>query len=382
MAIKTSFLFSILLLISCTSTQKKEPIIGVWVTNIDSEVMFSKEAIEEGVKKLHNYGFNTLYPVVWNDGYTLHPSEVMATYFGEEFRQDTLFKKKSLDPLQVMIEEARKYDMTVIPWFEFGFSSSYNQEGGHILAAKPEWSGIDADGNMLRKNGFEWMNAINPEVQDFLTALIMEVVKKYDIDGIQGDDRLPAMPSEGGYSSFTRALYTSETGNEVPSDSREETFLNWKSDKLTEYGKDLYDAVKAHDESLIVSYAPSIYPWSKEEYLQDWPAWIEAGAMDQLVPQAYRWDIDRYKETIDIMIENYQSSPGFEKVEIAPGIIIKAGNRFNDFSYVKEAVEHNRKRGLEGEIYFFYEGLFEQNNNLADSLFKYYYNPDLKKSKP
>lgn len=377
MAIKTLFLFSILLLISCTTTQKKEPIIGVWVTNIDSEVMFSKEAIEEGVKKLHGYGFNTLYPVVWNDGYTLHPSEVMVGYFGEEFRQDTLFKKKSLDPLQVMIGEARKYDMTIIPWFEFGFSSSYNQEGGHILAAKPEWSGIDVDGNMLRKNGFEWMNAINPEVQDFLTALIMEVVKKYDIDGIQGDDRLPAMPSEGGYSEFTRSLYLAEIGKEVPQDPKEEAFLNWKSDKLTAYGKTLYDEVKAHDKSLIVSYAPSIYPWSKEEYLQDWPAWIEAGAVDQLIPQAYRWDIEYYKETIDVMMENYRSSLGFEKVEIAPGIIIKAGNRYNDFSYVKEAVNHNREQGLEGEIYFFYEGLFEQNNNLADSLFKYYYNPDL-----
>ena len=39
---------------------------------------------------------------------------------------------------------------------------------------------------------------------------ILEVVKNYDIDGIQGDDRLPAMPAEGGYDAYTRNAYQKE----------------------------------------------------------------------------------------------------------------------------------------------------------------------------
>lgn len=367
---------SFLVLMSCSKpkeTLEKEPIIGVWLTNIDSDLMFSEKAIVEGMEKLSQLGFNTVYPVVWNDGYTLHPSEIMVEYFGEEYRQDTVFRSLDIDPLALIIREARKNNLTVIPWFEFGFSSSYNNNGGHIIARYPEWAAKDSVGLLLRKNNFEWMNAIHPEVQNFITNMVLELAKNYDIDGIQGDDRLPAMPSEGGYSEFTRSLYLKETGKEVPASPYESEFLDWKADKLTEYAKKLYVEVKKIDEDLIVSLAPSIYPWSKEQYLQDWPAWIEAGAVDELIPQAYRWDIDFYKSTIDGMVENYEQSIGHEKVELIPGIIIKAGDRYNGFDYVDEAVRYNRSKGLNGEVYFFYEGLFEQNGQLADSLFKYYY---------
>lgn len=363
----------LLFMSSCKVESDKEPIIGVWLTNINSDLMFSDAATSEAIKKLDELGFNTLFPVVWNDGYTLHPSNVMAEVFGENFRQDTVFAKQERDPLKKIIEEARKYDMKVIPWFEFGFSSSYNQNGGHILESKPEWAAKDSSGKLLKKNNFEWMNAIHPEVQSFMIRLIEEVIENYDIDGIQGDDRLPAMPSEGGYSEFSRKLYEEETGEKIPGSPHQEDFLNWKADKLTSFGKKLYEAVKANDEDLIVSFSPSIYPWSKEQYLQDWPAWIEAGAVDLLIPQAYRWDIESYKETIDDMMNNYESSKGHEKVQIVPGIIIKAGNRFNNFEYVKEAVLHNRKNAIPGEVYFFYEGLFEQNNFLGDSLHTTFY---------
>ena len=49
-----------------------------------------------------------------------------------------------------------------------------------------------------------WWNALHPGPQELLLKLISEVVEKYDIDGIQGDDRLPAMPSEGGYDEFSK----------------------------------------------------------------------------------------------------------------------------------------------------------------------------------
>ncbi len=360
----------------CTNVNQQhetEPVRGVWVTNIDSEVMFSEENIVAGMKTLADQGFNTVYPVVWNKGYTMHPSDIMVKYFGEEYRQDTLFKNRNLDPLAVMIREARKNDLKIIPWFEFGFSSSYNKNGGHIIEAYPNWAALDKEGNLLKKNNFDWMNAIHPEVQQFMIDLILEVVNGYDIDGIQGDDRLPAMPAEGGYSAFTKNLYQDETGKEVPSDPLQEDFLNWKADKLTEFAVQLYKAVKAVDTNLTVSLAPSIYPWSKEQYLQDWPAWIEAGAVDELIPQAYRWDIESYKATISEMVAFYQNAKGHEQVAIYPGIIIKAGDRYNNFDYVREALLHNRAQGLEGEVYFFYEGLFEENGNLGDSLHTHFY---------
>lgn len=347
---------------------------GVWITNIDSDVMFSREATAEAMQYLADRGFNVVFPVVWNEGYTLYPSEVMARTFGEAYRIDTVFARQGRDPLAELIIEAHKHGMEVIPWFEFGFSSSYNTNGGHILAQKPEWAAKDRDGNLLKKNNFEWMNPNHPEVQQLLLDLIAEVIRTYDVDGIQGDDRLPANPAEGGYDTLTRSMYKDETGKDVPDDPREPAFLQWKADKLSEFGGRVHTLVKAHDADLMVSMSPSPYPWSKDEYLQDSPEWIRRGQVDMLHPQAYRYEIDRYKTTADdVAFHGGLTDSSNTRVFIAPGILIKSGMKFNGPAYVKEAMLHNRSLGMHGEVFFFYEGLRDQNQQLGDSLKAWFY---------
>ncbi|MBL6825560.1 MAG: family 10 glycosylhydrolase [Bacteroidetes bacterium] len=354
--------------------QLSQPLRGVWLTNIDSDILFDSQKTKEALVSIKKAGFNTVYPVVWNDGYTLHPSDIMVQTFGEEFRQDTVFRSLELDPLQNVIDHAKPLGLVVIPWFEFGFSSSYQQDGGHILAAKPEWAARDKQGNILTKNGFEWMNAIHPEVQDFLLDLVTEVLVNYEVAGIQGDDRLPAMPSEGGYSSYTQELYKLQTGLMVPDDPKETKFLDWKADQLSLFAGRLFETVKSYNTDVIVSMAPSVYPWSKEQYLQDWPQWLADGSLDELIPQNYRWDIESYELTLEELVTSYKAAKQPNaSVRFATGIIIKAGDRFNDYSYVKEAIDINRKNGVQGEVYFFYEGLFEQNGFLIDSLATHHY---------
>lgn len=371
---------------SCTNTSNhenselnevlNEPLRGVWLTNIDSDILFDSLKTKEALRKIKEAGFNTVYPVVWNDGYTLYPSDIMGQTFGDTFRQDTVFRSLGLDPLRNVIDYAKPLGLVVIPWFEFGFSSSYQQQGGHILAAKPEWAARDKEGFILTKNGFEWMNAIHPEVQDFLLDLVMEVLVNYEVAGIQGDDRMPAMPSEGGYSTFTQELYETQMGTKVPDDPKETQFLDWKADQLSKFAKKLYSEIKAYDSQTIVSLAPSVYPWSKEQYLQDWPQWLSDGSLDELIPQNYRWDINSYEQTLEELVQRYtQAKRPNDKLRFAPGIIIKAGLRHNDYSYVKEAIRLNRSNGVEGEVYFFYEGLFEQNGSLIDSLATHHYSP-------
>lgn len=354
---------------------------GVWVTNVDSEVLFSPEGIIEAMDYLADRGFNLIFPVVWNKGYTLYPSQVMADYFGEEYRIDPLFAEQGRDPLAELIVEAHRRGMEVMPWYEFGFASSFESDGGHLIAMRPHWAARDSSGALLKKNGFEWLNAIHPEVQDFMLALIQEVVENYDIDGIQGDDRLPAMPSEGGYSEFTRELYLQETGREVPSYSREEHFLQWKSDKLSDFGGRLYEMVKSHNEDLIVSLSPSVYDWSKREYLQDSPEWIRRNQVDILHPQAYRYEIERYLTTVDDVARFSGYIPmedGSFYVErgnalVSPGVLIKSGPRYNGPEYVLRAMEYHRELGLHGEVFFFYEGLHHANQYLADSIYTHFY---------
>jgi uncharacterized lipoprotein YddW (UPF0748 family) len=356
-----------------------EELRGVWITNVDSDVLNSKEKIADAMDYLASRGFNIIYPVVWNKGYTLFPSEVAEDSIG--FRQDPVFANANRDPLQEIITEAHRVGIEVIPWFEYGFASIFGQaDGGHILTRNPHWASRDVNGNIANRNNFYWMNAIHPSVQEFMLGIMGEAIDNYDIDGVQGDDRLPAMSSTAGYSDYTKQLYRDEhDGNDPPASYDDRSFLDWKAAKLTEFAGDLYRMVKDKDTLLTLSLSPSIYSFSYDNYLQDWPTWLDSGYVDIIHPQAYRYDVGSYKGIIRTMLGQQPfSSQGyihrFYRPQIFPGILIKAGGTFNDDDYVLEAIEFNREYDLKGEVYFFYEGLDEKNNNLADTLFKYKYN--------
>ena len=352
---------------------------GVWITNIDSEVMFDRAKTAEAMQYLADRGFNIVFPVVWNGGHTLYPSEVMVRYFGEGYRIDPRFEGR--DPLRDIIFEARKHGMEVMPWFEYGFASSHDKGGGHILEAYPHWAAKDSTGRLLTKNRFEWMNAFHHEVQEFILALVTEIIENYDIDGIQGDDRLPALPAEGGYSDYTRNLYRLEFGEEPPLDPRDETFLQWKADLLSDFGEQLYELVKYYDPELMVSLSPSIYDWSKNEYLQDWTEWVRRGTVDLLHPQVYRYDIDAYLAELrrqqefflDADASRHPDTGRDHPIYHAPGVLIKVGQNYNGPDYVRQALELHHELGLHGEVYFFYEGLHEENEQLGDSIYAFHY---------
>ena len=345
-----SILFLSFTLLNCTNNM--EAIRGVWLTNVDSDALNSKENIISTVDLCDQLGFNTIFVVTWNKAMTTYPSKIMKEFTGVEI--DTQFVGR--DPLKELIDEAHKKDIKVIAWFEFGFSSSFEENGGILINKKPEWASKNVDGNLVQKNGFEWMNGFNPEVQDFLLSIIMEVVQNYNVDGIQGDDRLPAMPSEAGYDDFTINLYKeSHNGNEPPKDFRDENWVQWRADLLNDFMAKIHSTVKNYNENILVTMAPSLYSWSKEEYLQDWPTWVEKGYVDLIIPQAYRYEIERYDTAIDEIVNQQISKENLKK--FYPGILLKVGDYYAPEEYLKKAIEINRKYGINGEVYFFYEGV-------------------------
>jgi uncharacterized lipoprotein YddW (UPF0748 family) len=109
---------------------------GVWIPSTDCEVLTSKQGIAEAMNFIADTGFNTVFPVVWNRGFTAYPSQIMRENFGAEI--DARYQGR--DPLAELIVEAKRVGLKVIPWFEYGFVSSYNLNGGHLLAKKPEWA--------------------------------------------------------------------------------------------------------------------------------------------------------------------------------------------------------------------------------------------------
>jgi uncharacterized lipoprotein YddW (UPF0748 family) len=336
---------------------------GVWLTNVDSDVLNSRSNIEEAMEFLEAHNFNAVFPVVWNQSATMYPSTVMDTLINRPIDPEYAGR----DPLQEVIEEAQERGIAVIPWFEYGFASSFSQSGGPIIDKYPSWAARDTSGDLVTKNGFDWMNGYKPAVQNLLMSLVMEVVNNYDVDGVQGDDRLPANPVEGGYSEYTKQLYRSEhSGQNPPDNENNAEWKQWRADKLSDFGQRIYDNVKAEDDDLIVSWSPSPFPFGYNEYLQDYPAWINRGFTDIVHPQLYRRDVGAYRALLDQQLGlNWDPN---EIVGFYPGVLLKVGGYVATPEDMVAVVEANRERGVNGEVFFFYEGLREFDADVATAL--------------
>lgn len=324
---------------------------GTWITNIASAAMHSPENVKAAVLNCSKNGLTDIFVVVWNGGVTMFPSKVVQKYIGIQQADGY----NGFDPLKAFIDEGHKVGLRVHAWFEFGASYAYKDSAeNNWLVKYPSWLGKTNKGELLKKNGFFWWNTMNPEVQSFLKELIVEVITEYQVDGIQGDDRLPAMPSEGGYDDYSIHLYKTDfNGNTPPSNPKDTAFIQWKSDKLSAFGKSIYTVVKKIKPACIVSWAPSIYPWSKEQYLQDWPKWLNDGYADFIFPQLYRYKINDYEK---ILKELAIQVPINFKHKVFPGILTSLGGGYRvEQKMLDDMISLNRKYGYNGEVLFYYE---------------------------
>ncbi|BAY07467.1 WG repeat-containing protein [Calothrix sp. NIES-2098] len=340
---------------------------GIWLTTTASKVFNSQRNIAEAMNFLADTGFNVVFPVVWNNGFTIYPSRVMRENFGVEINPQF----QGRDPLAELIVEAKRVNLAVIPWFEYGFASSYQKNGGTILAKKPEWAARDYAGNLLTKNGFDWLNAFDSEVQNFLLSLFLEVVKNYQVDGIQGDDRFPALPSEGGYDPKTVERYRQEFNQLPPANPKDPQWLRWRADMLSNFLTRVYREVISINPELIISMAPSAYPWSYENYLQDSQNWVNLGLVDLIHPQLYWREFELYKRDIDRLVANQ-----FTKQQLPlliPSVLLKQNTYRIDAEHLRQALNYDRSVGIQGEVFFFYEALLEENKLLANILKSEFY---------
>lgn len=118
----TTHLLPISGLASAQPTQSRtDEIRGVWLTNVGSSVLFAPWGIHRALHQLATLNFNTVYPVVWNRGYTFYPSDTAQHIIGR--RQAPLFSvmHPGTDVLKSMIRVGHRHQLNVIPWFEYGF---------------------------------------------------------------------------------------------------------------------------------------------------------------------------------------------------------------------------------------------------------------------
>ncbi len=346
------YILVIIIIVNCQLSIVNCQIKGVWVTNVASDALMSREKIKECVSICKASGFTDIFMVVYNNARTMYPSKIMDSLWGVKIDK----RYGDRDPLQEMIEEAHQKNIKVHGWFEFGFSSSYDAQGGMIVKHKSHWAALNNEGKLVTKNKFDWLNAFHPEVQNYISSLVLEVTKNYALDGVQGDDRLPANPSTAGYDAYTVNIYKQQhNGNEPPKNYNDSAWVQWRADLLTTFLGKLYNEVKAIKPKMLVTMAPSIYPWSKEEYLQDWPNWVQNGYVDYVFPQVYRYNFDAYKKTLITMTNQLTTE---QKNICYPGLLQSLGSGYitND-TLLTQMIAENRKQGYTGEIFFYFDGV-------------------------
>ncbi len=324
---------------------------GVWLTNIDSDVLFVREKLTSALQRLRNLNFNTVYPTVWNWGYTLYPSAVAEKTIGT-----SLFPISSLqgrDILQETIEQGHQNGLAVIPWFEFGFMAPADSE---LVRRHFGWLTSRRNGDKIWKEGVEnraWLNPFHPDVQQFILDLLGEIASKYDIDGIQLDDHF-GLPVEFGYDPVTVALYQKEHNGQLPPENAEDAdWIRWRANKITEFMGRVFQTVKASKPKAIVALSPNPWHFSLPQHLQDWSAWEKQGFIEELIVQVYRSDLDRF--VAELARPEVQAAKNHIPVGI--GILTGLKGKSVSLAQIQEQVKATRDRGLAGVSFFFYESL-------------------------
>ncbi|MGK7888953.1 MAG: glycoside hydrolase family 10 protein [Leptolyngbyaceae cyanobacterium] len=332
---------------------------GVWLTNIDSSVLFSKHEVRYGLHRLAQLNFNTLYPTVWNWGYTLYPSAIAQSAWGEAV--DPHIGMQDRDLLQELVDESHQLGLSIMPWFEFGLMTpSYSE----LARRHPSWLSQRQDGRTVVMQGRhprKWLNPLHPEVQRLIVGMITEVVQRYEVDGIQLDDHF-GMPVELGYDPYTVAHYRdTHGGQDPPTDVNDPAWVQWRADIVTQLMGQIVTAVRAINPDCHISLSPNPQPFARDKFLQDWEQWQRLGYLDDLIIQVYRGGMESFEAELDRPL--LQALKG--QLPISIGILTGLRNRPTDDELIAQQVQASRDRAFSGVSFFFYESLGDR-----DTLFQ------------
>ncbi|MEM7066597.1 MAG: glycoside hydrolase family 10 protein [Cyanobacteria bacterium P01_B01_bin.77] len=332
---------------------------GVWITTNDTDVLIDQPKLHNAIDQLAELNFNTLYPVVWNGGYASFDSGTARQAGIQHFTRRGI---QDYDILEELTTKAHSQGMSVIPWFEFGFMAPATSE---LAILHRSWLSEKSNGSYIdttREGGdMVWLNPYKPEVQQFITHLLLELISRYDVDGVQFDDHF-ILPVEFGYDSYTRALYKDETGKNVPSDPHNPDWVKWRADKLTAFVKTLNADLKARRRDIIFSVAPNPYQYAYKGQLQDWLTWVRQGWVDELIVQIYRNNLDIFRQQLDTASIRETK----QKIPTAAGILTGLRNSPVPIRFIEAKVRAARASGL-GMTFFFYESLWEDAPEPADA---------------
>lgn len=326
---------------------------GTWLTNIDSEVLFSRQQLGEAIHHLGQLNFNTIYPTVWNGGYTLYPSSVAEQVVGRSL--DPAPGLQGRDILAEMIQQGHRHGLAVIPWLEFGFMAPTDSD---LARRHPDWLTQRQDGSRSWQEGKEqrvWLNPFHPQVQRFILDLIAEV-SRYDVEGTQLDDHF-GLPVDFGYDPLTVKLYQQQhQGHSPPDNAQDPEWRRWRADQITNLMGQIFQTIKAQNPNCLVVLAPNPQPFAYTAFLQDWQTWERRGLVEELILQVYR---DQLSSLITAL-ERPEVQAARSHIPVGVGLLTGLKRQPVPIKQIQNQVQAVRNRGFAGVSFFYYETLWKR----------------------
>ncbi|MGZ8242604.1 family 10 glycosylhydrolase [Methylomagnum sp.] len=223
--------------------------------------------------RLKKAGFNVLIPCVWHGRGTHYPTPLSA--------MDPTIKTKlgkQRDPLAALIQKAHALGIEVHPWFTV-VRREDNQWPEYYEAGTP------ADAYDIHNERF----------RDNIVGLILDVVKRYEVDGINLD-YIRAMGicesahCQQDYAAKTGHILRDDLPKAAPGSPEHERIRAWQGAAVTDIVARFSKAAKKIRPRLVVSVDghPELDPAKRDLEGRDEIAWIERGLIDVVFNMDYR----------------------------------------------------------------------------------------------
>jgi len=238
-------------------------------------------------------GFGTVVFEDRRDGTVVHPSAF------EPWSEDLNGVDPGWDPLALALGRARERGlrflvaMQVVPVWSGAAPPREPQHPWHVLRG---WRWVDASGKeqALRPGALVSLDPCLPEVRQYVASVVLEVLRRYDIDGLVLVDArypndYPSVPrgdnGDPPQSERTLALYRDATGLAPVDDVG--AWRRWRATQLTELVRLVRDGARAvqgraRAPELIAEVLPDLETARMQH--QDWRAWLDQGLVDAIAP--------------------------------------------------------------------------------------------------
>lgn len=237
-----------------------------------------------------------------------------------QYLTGTQGKDPGYDPLAFWVEESHKRGMAIHAWINpYRLSTNGGGEkadlaifaADHPAHEHPDWVVPYADGKIYFDPG-------NPDCRKYVVDAALEIVRKYDVDGIHMDDYFYPYPKSGSdLEGKSRIVPFGDAGsfakygpdfvrkNGLESESESVQIGHWRRNNVNLMVKEIHDGIKGIRPGVRFGISPfgiwrnkSTDPTGSDTRgLQSYDAiyadskhWIENGDIDYIVPQLY-WHI-------------------------------------------------------------------------------------------